>query len=95
VDLTKVHPSVLEVATFVAGICHAANKAICEAFGDRSQVEWEKAPAWQRESAVKGVLFHMDNPKASPAASHESWMAEKAATGWVYGGVNDADAKTP
>jgi hypothetical protein len=39
------------------------------------------------------VKFHLTNPDAGPAASHESWLAEKEATGWKYGPVKDADKK--
>ena len=31
----------------IARICHAANKALCEAFGDTSQKDWEDAENWQ------------------------------------------------
>lgn len=78
----------------IAELCHEANRAICEAQGDHSQKPWAEAPGWQRESAINGVQFHLTNPDASPSASHENWMAEKVATGWVYGPTKDADTKT-
>lgn len=78
----------------IARLCHEVNRGLCEAFGDRSQVPWEEAPQWQRDSAVKGVEFHLANPSATPEDSHASWLAEKARTGWVYGPVKDAEAKT-
>lgn len=77
----------------IARVCHEVNRAYCEALGDRSQVAWEDAPDWQISSAIKGVELHLQRD-AGPEASHEAWMAEKAATGWVYGPVKDADAKT-
>lgn len=78
----------------IAKITHEANRALCEAFGDHSQVPWEQAPEWQRTSAINGVKFHRDNPDAPPSASHESWMKEKVDTGWTYGPTKDAVAKT-
>ncbi len=78
----------------IAKVTHQANKAYCEALGDTSQKEWESAPDWQKESARKGVIFHLDNPDASPSASHESWLKEKEAAGWKYGEVKDEAAKT-
>lgn len=78
----------------VARVCHEANRSYCVALGDMSQVPWEMAPDWQRASAIKGVELHLANPSAGPQASHESWMAEKVATGWVYGPVKDTAAKT-
>lgn len=78
----------------IAKTCHEANRALCAAFGDHSQVAWEDAPSWQRDSAVGGVKFCIDNPEAPPSANHDSWMAAKVSDGWVYGSVKDADAKT-
>jgi hypothetical protein len=82
------------VAEIIAPICHQANKAWCEANGDYSQKDWNEAEQWQRESAIKGVQFRIDNPDAGHDAQHNAWMAEKVADGWVYGGKKDAEAKT-
>lgn len=79
--------------TFIAKVAHEINRAYCEALGDTSQPTWEQAPNWQRDSAINGVRFHLENPNASPSHSHESWLAEKAATGWKYGPVKDPEAK--
>lgn len=78
----------------IAAACHEINSAYCQALGDDSQPNWDAAPDWQKQSAINGVRLHMDNPNARPEASHESWMAEKAASGWVWGPIKDADAKT-
>lgn len=78
----------------VANITHEANRALCQSLGDFSQPAWAEAPQWQRDSAINGVRFHLDNPDASPAASHESWLREKVEAGWVYGEVKDPEAKT-
>jgi hypothetical protein len=75
----------------IARACHEVNRAYCEALGDTSQPPWEEAPGWQRESAIKGVHLHLENPEAGPQASHESWMAEKIATGWKWGPVKDPE----
>ena len=77
----------------IAEVCHEANRAYCAALGDMSQVPWSEAPLWQRESAIKGVLYHISHSDSTPAAIHNSWMAEKAADGWKYGEVKDADKK--
>lgn len=78
----------------IARVCHEVNRAYCAALGDDSQPPWDEAPAWQRSSAIIGVHFHMVNPDAGASASHESWMAEKVADGWVYGEKKDPKAKT-
>ncbi len=78
----------------IAKTCHEANRALCAAFGDLSQVDWNSAPTWQRTSAINGVMFCIEHPEAPPSANHDSWMAEKIAAGWVHGMVKDADAKT-
>lgn len=78
----------------IAKICHEANRAYCETLGDWSQPRWDSTPIWQWQSAIRGVKFIMANPNASPSASHDSWLAEKQATGWVYGPVKDPEKKT-
>lgn len=78
----------------IAQACHQANKGLCEAFGDTSQPNWNDAPQWQRDSAIKGVLFCLDNPDAPASANHDSWMAEKLSSGWKHGAVKDPEAKT-
>lgn len=77
-----------------AALAHEVNRVWCSMLGDFSQPAWPDAPDWQRESAINGVQFHMDNPSAGDSASHDNWMAEKVADGWVYGDVKDPDAKT-
>jgi len=81
-------------ALATAQATHEINRAYCLSLGDDSQAPWADAPEWQRESAVKGVEFHVTNPDVDASASHDSWMAQKVADGWVYGEVKDADKKT-
>ena len=76
----------------IAEVCHEANRAICEAFGDTSQKPWAEAEGWQRESAVKGIQTALDG--ATPEQQHEAWCADKRAAGWTHGDVKDAAAKT-
>ena len=77
----------------IARICHEANKVLCESLGDTSQVGWDSAPAWQKESAISGVKKHLSGEITSPMDSHASWMKEKYDDGWKYGEVKDAEAK--
>jgi len=77
----------------IAKACHEVNKVYCESLGDVSQLSWENAPEWQRQSAINGVNFHLSNPDAQPCDSHNSWLKEKEETGWKYGLVKDADKK--
>ena len=77
----------------VAQICHEANRAYCLAIGDDSQLPWEECPDWQKESALMGVDLHASGEDHGPEVSHESWMAQKLADGWVYGEVKDAEKK--
>lgn len=78
----------------IAKVCHQANKAWCESEGDFSQKDWEDAEQWQRDSAINGVKFRLENPHAGPDAQHNAWMSDKIEDGWVYGDVKDADKKT-
>lgn len=79
---------------YIAKTCHEANKIWCEANEDSSQKHWGEAEQWQRDSAIKGVEFRIQNPNAGHDAQHNSWMKEKTDAGWVYGEVKDAEAKT-
>jgi RyR domain len=78
----------------IARVCHAANREFCETLGDRSQKSWDEAEEWQRQSAIKGVQFAIDNPNVPASAQHEAWLADKFKDGWKYGVVKDAVAKT-
>ena len=77
----------------IAKVAHEINRAYCAALGDETQAAWEDAPEWQRQSAIAGVEMHLANPDATPEQSHESWLAQKLADGWVYGEVKDAEKK--
>lgn len=79
---------------YLAAICHEANRQYCASVGDDSQFPWAEAPDWQKESAVAGVNFHIDNPDAGHGGGHQAWLDHKEADGWVYGEVKDAEAKT-
>lgn len=78
----------------IAKLAHEINRAYCASIGDHSQVAWEDAPEWQRESAEAGVKYHLSYPEGvSPKKSHNSWLRQKKADGWVYGPVKDPVAK--
>lgn len=83
----------LLLADHTAEVCHEVNRAYCQALGDDSQAPWSAAPQWQKDSALLGVALHTTNPDASASASHESWMRQKVAEGWVYGPIKDAVKK--
>lgn len=78
----------------IAALCHAANVAFCRSLGDDSQPDWSDAPDWQKASAIDGVNFHLANPGAGDAASHENWLKVKEADGWVFGETKDPEKKT-
>lgn len=81
-----------DVVDSIARVCHEVNKAYCESMGDLSQVSWEQAPDWQKESARVGVLMHMGGD-FGPEASHNSWRTQKFNDGWRWGPVKDAEKK--
>lgn len=78
----------------IAKICHSTNLAYCESIGDTSQKSWDQAEQWQRDSAIKGVQFKLDNPSEPPSSQHAAWLRDKVADGWKYGVVKDAALKT-
>jgi hypothetical protein len=78
----------------IAMVCHQVNRAYCLSQGDDSQPDWAAAPDWQKDSARKGVAYALENPAATPADSHNSWLKEKEADGWRYGEMKDPEKKT-
>lgn len=80
--------------TFIAQVCHEANRALCETQGDPSQPSWNKAPDWMRDSAIAGVNAVLENPAITPEELHERWCQHKLNDGWRYGPEKDAEAKT-
>jgi hypothetical protein len=74
-----------------ARAAHEVNRAYCLALGDQTQLPWEEAPDWQRSSAIKGVAGALDGN--TPEQAHESWLREKAETGWKYGPVKDPEKR--
>lgn len=79
---------------FIAMACHEANRAWCIANGDYSQNPWDLAADWQRESAIKGVEFRLNNPNAPESAQHDAWSKDKVENGWKFGREKDPEAKT-
>jgi hypothetical protein len=81
----------------IARVAHETNRAYCATLGDLSQPAWDDAPGWQRQSAIKGVEFHLSaherGEKPSASASHDSWLEEKRREGWTFGPVKDAEKK--
>lgn len=89
----KSTPTPDHVIGSIARVCHETNRQYCMALGDFSQLPWDDAPQWQRDSARTGVQLHLNNPETKASDSHASWMAEKVATGWVFGAVKDPAKK--
>jgi hypothetical protein len=74
-----------------AKTAHECNRAFCVAIGDNSQVTWDWAEQWQRDSAINGVKGVINGD--GPVESHVTWCNEKYAAGWKYGPVKDAAKK--
>lgn len=81
----------------IARVAYEANRAYCVSMGDLARLPWDEAPLWQKESAIKGVEFQINNLKKgitpSPSANHDFWVADKVQNGWKYGPVRDPDRK--
>lgn len=78
----------------IARVCHEVNRAYCKSIGDSTQKPWAETSEQIRQSAIKGVQFTIDNPTATPADQHQSWMDQKVNDGWVFGDVKDEQKKT-
>ncbi len=83
--------NVIEIAARTA---HEMNRIYCLALGDPSQVPWDEAPDWQKESVLEGVRLIVRNPALTPEESHLAWFEHKRKEGWVYGKAKDIEHKT-
>ena len=72
----------------VAGVCHEANWALCQAVGDVAS-HWAVAPDWQQQSAIQGVIFAISHPEATPEDQHNAWLDAKRHDGWCYGPIKN------
>ena len=80
-------------ANVIAQECHETNRTYCKMIGDDSQVAWEDAPEWQRQSAINGVKYALEHPDVTPDKMHENWRREKLKDGWAWGPVKDPESK--
>ena len=80
-----------------ARVMHEANRAYCQTLGDTSQVPWNEAPEWQRQSCLDAVDLFVESDEPwllSSTALHDRWMSLKLREGWRYGESKDAEGKT-
>lgn len=77
----------------IARATHEVNRAYCAALGDMSQVAWEDAPEWQRDSARVGVKAVLEGKANTPEEQHQCWLDQKTADGWGWGPVKNAETK--
>ena len=77
----------------IARVCHEANRAYCVSINDLSQLSWDEAETWQKESAISGVKYKLANPDSKPEDLHNEWLKVKEADGWTYGPEKDAQKK--
>lgn len=78
----------------IARTCHEANRAYCRSIGDTSHRPWDELSEEIRESVYAGVKHALDNPGLSGEQSHQKWLEQKYAAGWVYGSTKDDVQKT-
>ena len=78
----------------IAQVCHGLNRLWCDHNNDPSQQSWGNAPREAKDASRRAVLFHLANPDAGDAATHEAWSTDKIAEGYRYGPDKDAVAKT-
>lgn len=87
----KLHDNVIDLCAKVA---HEANRAYCRTIGDESQVAWDDAPDWQRESVIAGARKAVLDQTLTPEQSHQAWLDRKVSEGWSHGPVKDPERKT-
>lgn len=77
----------------IAEICHEANRAIQKIEGDPTPSSpWVETPAYERESAIEGVINVCSGISAERL--HEMWVTARERDGWKLGKIKDPIAKT-
>lgn len=77
----------------IARTVHEANRALCQAFGDFSQPNWDSATGYYRESTYAQIDFLIKNPDAPASALHDSWAEKLRSDGWVHGSEKNVEKK--
>ncbi len=78
----------------IARARYEANRAYQLALGEEPSPHWEAAPQWLKDSALQGVRYRIDHPRATSSDMHEQWMRKRLSRGWTLGPVKDESAKT-
>lgn len=74
----------------IAEVAHSLNSAICEFYGDFSQVDFKDAEPGIQASAIDGVRSVIANPDVTPEELHDLWCDFKIKEGWTYGPEKDS-----
>lgn len=77
----------------IAQLVHDTHCRYCHHVGDMTQVLWDNAPEWQRNSTVAGVNAVMEEPEITPEQLHAKWVETRSADGWVYAPLKNVDKK--
>lgn len=78
----------------IARLCYEANRGLRQALGESDEGPWEAASETTRNSTIAGVRFALKNPGVTPEETHEAWLKDKQAQGFVYGPDKDLEKKT-
>lgn len=76
-------------AEIIAHVLHEANRALCEAQGQFTQVPWAQASEHQRSATFAGIDQVLACPEIDPSALHDAWIAGMVASGWKYSPERD------
>jgi hypothetical protein len=84
-----------EVIVVAAAAAYEANRLYSFYAGEAMMPNWDMAPSWAVDIAVKGVENVLNKfDTITPAESHECWLSHKKKEGWVYGPHKNEALKT-
>ncbi len=90
-------PNVILAVQTVARLAHEQNNLIKKLLKEEvveAYEDYNNLPDSMKASNLKGIEFILNKPDVTPEQLHNSWLAEKAANGWVYGETLSHDTKT-
>ena len=80
----------------VAQMCHVANIVYANSNCELKMLQkpWEELGAGEKNGRINAIRKIASGEIQTPRQSHEAWMKDRRAAGWVYGVTKDEDNKT-
>jgi hypothetical protein len=79
------YEEVMGIVSMIAPVVHDANAVLRKLNNEDDVTKWEDANDSDKASTFSALIKLVQDPDMSGEQLHNAWMAEKVASGWVYG----------